>query len=581
MRQIKFRNCIKKVLVVAFCVLFLCPIVVVEAKDDVKITDKEYLVNINKAVTLYMSNEKAVNLQVGSKMFLTYTVDKVMQLDSYQNGVIGTKDRTARYPYVQDGKMDYSTKNILFDEGYTYVFQFIRTQDGYDYQCAKLKGDEAIQINFPSATLPAGSTEYLYYGIWLDCMEGNVSAILNHVRCYDEKGNNLGIAFSEKTGITNELLDIHYPIGSNYSFTLEDDHTIAISNKIPTKSDIVYMEYEVENVTRDDTYQHGVINSWRPEDDYPFGEYNGYCKLQVLEKDSSDKPLLKEGGKYFICFMKDAEDFDAIVQCTVNGKTETFTFSGATGIYDDSYEYFSVWLGESVESKISATFKNVKCYDKDGNSLGIQLNQESIPVSHTGEHDNYEDCVAVYYCKDTQGFIVLQNQELASVKIGAVEQECSYKIMDNVNLYLNFKEGKETYVYSTLKITDSDGNVYSRLRPTKVKFVTGEEQFVQDIVAENGFRALEPEAPKKKGNTFKGWFRSDGSAYDFEEVVTESITLYAKWQDGDGNEYLAVDSEINEIDTALVVAIIVSAVLVVGSTVGCILIVRRKRNGSI
>jgi uncharacterized repeat protein (TIGR02543 family) len=49
------------------------------------------------------------------------------------------------------------------------------------------------------------------------------------------------------------------------------------------------------------------------------------------------------------------------------------------------------------------------------------------------------------------------------------------------------------------------------------------------VVVERGTKVEEPEAPTKSGYTFKGWYSGD-DLFDFDTVITEDITLTAKWK---------------------------------------------------
>ncbi len=573
------------------CALFLCSSLPVQAEDEqIKISEKEYGVTINDGLNLFLSNEKPVSGEIGSKVFLTYTVEKVTKNTSIQSGLIGTMDNTLAFPYDKgNGRMYLDSEengSRLYEEGYTYVFRFERTEYGFEYQAAKLKGDEATPIMLSSSTAVPESEAYKYYGTWIGGREGDVvSAVLNHVRCYDEKGNDLGVSFNvasaERQDIANKLFDIHPVIDSSYSFSLDEANTIAISNKYPAKTDVVYMEYEVENVTLDNTYQQGLIASCAPSATYPHGDNKGQLQWKKIEAGQGETLMLREGGKYFICFQKKEEGFAGIVQCTVNGQTEKFSFNLMAGAYNPSYTYFSVWLGEGQDYTVTADFKNVKCYDADGNSLGIQLNKTDVPISHYGSIEDYSVSQAVYYSETTGVLINLADEQQFTMEKDGVIEKGTYTIQGDTDLYLLTEAGKTHYNYQYIKIQDDDGNSYKRMKESTVRFVTGEESFEVVAGAETGFRVEEPEAPVKEDNTFVGWYRGDETAFDFETVVSESITLYAMWEDGDGNRYLAVDQEAGGVDLSMVIAIAVSVVILAGSVAGCIIIGRRRKHGSI
>lgn len=575
---------------VLICALILCCNLPVQAEEEqIKITDKEYVVTLSDAFNLFLSNDKPVSGEIGSKVFLTYTVEKVTKNEAIQSGVIGTKDNDAAFPYVDVGRLCLSNESLLYDEGYTYVFRFERTEAGFEYQAAKLKGKKAENIFFASSTgLPlSGEEDYNYYGTWIGgLIDDTVTATLNHVRCYDEKGNDLGVHFNVSTAVNenemNSLLNVHPVIDSSYSFSADSEDTLAISSKYPTDSDVVYMEYEVENVKEDGTYQQGVIVTSAPTATYPHGDNRGSLQFNMWEAGELDvTPLLREGGKYFICFVKEEEKYSAYVQCTIDGKTEMFSFNNLAGAYSPDYQYFSLWFGEGADFKFTADFKNVKCYDAEGNSLGIQLNQADVPLSHKGGLEDYSTTRAVYYSEATGGLVALLDEQAFTYEINGTKQEGEYTIQDGTNLYLLMEDGKVSFNYAHLQLTDEDGNVYKRMKPSTVTFVTGEEVTQVKAEAGNGFRVAEPEAPVKEGNTFKGWFLGDETAYSFDTVVTESITLYAKWQDGDGNEYLAtMEENVNGLDMSMVIAIAASAILIIGSAAGCVVMVRRRKNGT-
>ena len=119
---------------------------------------------------------------------------------------------------------------------------------------------------------------------------------------------------------------MHPIIDSKYSFSLDNADSVAVSNKYPATTDIVYMEYEVENVVQDDTYQQGLIASCAPTEMYPHLDNKGLLYVEVYKKGNGETPLLREGGKYFICFQKKKDGYEGTVQCTVNGKTELLSF---------------------------------------------------------------------------------------------------------------------------------------------------------------------------------------------------------------------------------------------------------------
>ncbi len=65
---------------------------------------------------------------------------------------------------------------------------------------------------------------------------------------------------------------------------------------------------------------------------------------------------------------------------------------------------------------------------------------------------------------------------------------------------------------------------------TVVTYQSGDATYAQQVFPSGG-RATEPDAPKKDGCIFTGWFKDDGTRFDFRASVTENITLTAGWFD--------------------------------------------------
>ena len=91
----------------------------------------------------------------------------------------------------------------------------------------------------------------------------------------------------------------------------------------------------------------------------------------------------------------------------------------------------------------------------------------------------------------------------------------------------------------------------------------------------NGYKAQKPADPVLDGCSFVSWCTADGTAYDFEKIVTESTTVYAKWTNGAGITYLASEyveeAAGNDVD---VLVIIICAILALLAIVGSVLIIR-------
>ncbi len=92
--------------------------------------------------------------------------------------------------------------------------------------------------------------------------------------------------------------------------------------------------------------------------------------------------------------------------------------------------------------------------------------------------------------------------------------------------------------HMNLIIPDKDGYIvlyeknmhYLALKAGTVTFDSNGGSMIESVDVAAGRTVPEPNpAPTRRGHTFGGWYLSDGTAYDFETVVTGDITLIAKW----------------------------------------------------
>lgn len=92
-------------------------------------------------------------------------------------------------------------------------------------------------------------------------------------------------------------------------------------------------------------------------------------------------------------------------------------------------------------------------------------------------------------------------------------------IEDNANSGTGSNGGKKEEV----EVTD----------PVTVRFETNGGGTIDKQKIQKGTTANEPDAPTKTGYTFYGWYTDaefSGEEFDFDTTVSESMTLYAKWE---------------------------------------------------
>lgn len=544
---------------------------------DVKPSTTDYYVQLDNSNEIILCNESTLGTKVGTEYYLTYTVES-MAFDKFVNaGVIGCLTPKARWPYVssEDGKqgglLQYSDDNLLLEQGKTYFFKFTITKDGYKYRAGWAKGDEAEYLKL---TQLAGEvkTDAQYFGVWL--ATSGMTGKLTRVRCYDKYGNDLGVQASKGRNVTigrEQVFKKDTEVDHKYTITLNDVHNFAISNQKLSTTDTIYMEYKVKS-SDSITYQWGGLIGNEPKAGFPY--LNGYMRHSDKDpkaNDLDDGPLLVEGAEYLIIFEKKNDRLDVIVQQTLNGKTINFSPENTYGKYDKELKYYALWFAGPNEDgrRMTAVLEDFKCYDGNKNNLGVQFNR-AVNVVHHGEIEDYAGCEAVYADDKAETVFALYADKTMKITRNGHTQSGTFQIRDN--MLTNSVEGEEKeYQYSYQLIKDSDEKEYWRLHPCKLIFDTngGSTIETQNLNEENGYMPMKPTVPTLEGNTFEGWFTSDGEEFHFDRIVTESTTIYAKWSDV---EYASQEAVANVMPYIYGGA----ALLIVAAAVACgVMIIKR------
>lgn len=524
----------------------------------VKVSDVDYTVNINGDY-VFIGNEIAGSTEIGTEYYMTYTVQSAPVVTMEQQGVIGSVDITQRIPFENGGFIRFTTQkeHSLFMEGYTYFVKFTAAEGGFVYDITRAKGDTVEKVYLDEYWgWPKGG--FGHFGLWIS---GPVQADLIKVRCYDASGKDLGVTITPGAGHIFEdvVLLKDTEVEHSYDIKVDDKYCVALSNlKIPT-SNTVYMEYTVESA---DVWlsQEGVILSGKPLETYPYQwgslRFNSYL-------DGTDKSMLLEpGASYIIRFDKLEDGFEVIVQKTKNGERTLFTFPDYLKINpDENAGYFSLWFGDWSDYRATFHLTDFKCYDSNKNNLGVQCNT-GMTLKHVGEHEDYAKCEATYYCEENGNTFLLYEDKTMKYTEDGVATEGTYSIMSGV-MTVNLDGTEKEYEYMYHKITDSEGNVYRRLRQYTVNFVTSTDLNIasQELSNETGYYLTPPEEPVVKGKDFEGWYTGEGKKFDFDKIVAASTTLYARYSGDDLG--IGGDGSVSVIPIVVISAVFVAVAVVV------------------
>ena len=573
-----FKNaCGKKALALVTAIVLLMGLLPISA-SAVTPSGVEYNVSMGNSADIFIVNKTAVDPKAGDEVYLTYTVDSVGKIDipsipdakeAYQHGVIATGDSSRRYPYEEGGLFNYRMDSGLLDVGYTYFLKFAVNAAGeVEYTVGKSKDGESDYMTFPMVHGDA-TDAFNSFGVWFGC--GYVTAELTHVMCYDQDGNDLGV--KSVGGSVTSPVTMQYDTEVQHAYTVTSNGAtcVAVSNAKKRTSDVTYMEYTVKSADSY-LYQTGVYSTINPEAVYPH-EY-GRLYYENFADNIGNGYLLDPGASYILRFEHGETDMTTTVQKTKDGVTEQYSFPTPYSTYYPDAEYFGLWFGEGPSYRAVFELINLKCYDDRGNNLGIRSNQPAASVVHFGEHEDYSIAEGLYINRETGDLLALMDDKTAKLTSNGTTSDLSYRI-EAGKILLVTDTGKETFDFLFQRITGENA-VYDRLGTYYVTFIDGTDNppAKQKVDAETGYTAMKPVDPSREDATFEGWVLSDGTAYDFDSVVSESLTLYAKWSDGIA--YQAVDGNAAVIEWGPIVGIGASVLLLAAALVIILVLVRKK-----
>lgn len=547
----------------------------------------DYEVELLDVGNAFISNKTPVTMTQGKRYYLVYTVAEVEKNELWQNGIAVTANHGIEYVF-EEGAMQYDfSSDKLMEPGCTYFIRYEMTKEGISYVAAK--ADSAGASSYIEMTIPFGD-QYegnQYFGLWLGSNGGRCSAKLTQVLCYDENGTDLGVNVNTPMGgssVMNYDTLTELDVAHSYEFSLVDASEVAISNERATKAETVFMSYTVQNVAKNICNQAGGILTTAPKNQFPHGD-SGILNYEVCENEKS--PLLTGGSHYLIRFDRNGGELKvAVKETTSSGTVQYFSFPIYYGTYNSDAQYFSLWFGESSSRMITADFVDFKCYDADGKNLAVQLNRDDVTIRHIGNLEDYSLCEGVYYAQENDTFLILDDECNMGRRVDEEGSDTVWGtyVVNEDKLTLTVEDAIEEFGYLYDFMTDQNGVKYIRLKDQKVRFVTGDQDndYTVAVTAEDGYKLPAPDAPELEGYTFQEWCLGDGSVYDFDSVVTESMTLYARYTDGDGHEYLAMEESGQGISVHTVVIIVISVLLVAATAAVCVVLARKggKNNGS-
>lgn len=284
-----------------------------------------------------------------------------------------------------------------------------------------------------------------------------------------------------------------------------------------------FMTYTVKSVTNSGATQHGIVGTEDYTRSYPYLN-GGYMKYNFSQD------LLMEGYTYFIKFTVTEDGYSYKIARAKENESEYVYMPLVYGEKTDKMKYFGIWFGVG---KVSAELIKVRCYDSNGNDLGVQSPSEKAAVICEKEIEKNKTIDHRYTitAKDLSNVAV---SNLLPIESNKMYMEYTVKKSEG-NLYQsglicsdypneNYPFGKKGLLQQEALETDGVGSLLTPGAEYVIEFTKGDSAF-SGIVQKKFEEKIEYFVfPIKYGTIGGFWF--DGM-WDKPNAEWEEETLYS------------------------------------------------------
>lgn len=253
------------------------------------------------------------------------------------------------------------------------------------------------------------------------------------------------------------------------------------------------------------------------DDDEVFVCADSYPQLKKLKAEPGDKLVFEgetyvkyEGDPYLIEYVAETSVTESVYRYSTDGKVENIEFSADKFLF----EGWTTVSGEPFDFGTKV---------RSDTTLYAKLSADD------GETD-YGKYYGNYYDAESGCLIRLKENNVAEISTDDGTENAEYRIFTDGVMWL-IQNGEYSFYSASYTSFSSGAAHYRRLFSYVVTFEgNGGETAVKSAEINGGdYRLTLPEDPVREGFAFDGWYYLDGREFDPDTVVTESITLYAKW----------------------------------------------------
>lgn len=181
-----------------------------------------------------------------------------------------------------------------------------------------------------------------------------------------------------KYGVTRGTVD--------YTINMKDAYGVFIGNKktLGTKVGMEYfMTYTVESIGSKSHRNQGILGTNVPKTLYPYEKVGeGKGGLMQFNVDDVKSNMLQEGRTYFIKFTITKDGYDYQVGWAKDEVSNYVKLKDTYGEIKTNLGYFGIWLDDE---KMTGKLTKIRCYDRNGNDLGVQFTNTNGDVTLSKE----------------------------------------------------------------------------------------------------------------------------------------------------------------------------------------------------
>lgn len=268
---------------------------------------------------------------------------------------------------------------------------------------------------------------------------------------------------------------------------------------------------------------------------------------------------------------------------------------GTVNIYCDEVSRYPIQNPYFTGTINSSTNDGCAIYGSEGitvgNMLAITTPEDGVVKSFSDEDESFyavaqsdEDFAADVTIKPVLYSIIIENLTSTTMKIDVPvgrSVNAAYKDFcrenygtDNFSEYLDGYTAKDGYIFDgfytesgekfdfdapvngdmtiTPKWTKKSSGGGGGVTRYTVKFETNGGSAISNKAVTKNSKIAEPTAPTKEGYSFVGWFTDEEltTAYDFDSMVTNAFTLYAKWEKQDDETPVEVENPFADVNAS-------------------------------